>query len=121
MEFDRFFFRKSTNRIPGMHVFFHTIIILFLHIIEFKTLIYFQAIFNRQDVVKRKQEEEAAASATAIREVEEKVREANEALRKIQERAQTPQSSLTPLIPKSYLTPPSKPMGNEKPNYLKLF
>lgn len=63
-----------------------------------------QAIFDRQDVIKRKQDEETAATATALRDAEEKVREANEALRKVQER------TLTPLIPKSYLTP-SKPMG----------
>ncbi|XP_073814969.1 uncharacterized protein [Musca autumnalis] len=64
-----------------------------------------QAIFERQEATRRKQEEEAAAAAAALREAEEKVREANEALRKAQEK------SLTPLIPKSYLTPPTKPMA----------
>ncbi|TMW47644.1 hypothetical protein DOY81_007280 [Sarcophaga bullata] len=64
-----------------------------------------QAIFNRQESIKRKHEEEAAAAATALKNAEEKVREANEALRKVQER------TLTPLVPKSYLTPPIKPLG----------
>ncbi|XP_037808510.1 RNA exonuclease 1 homolog, partial [Lucilia sericata] len=64
-----------------------------------------QAIFDRQDAIKRKHEEEAAAAAAALREAEEKVREANEALRKVKEK------TLTPLVPKSYLTPPSKPIG----------
>ncbi|XP_005190423.2 RNA exonuclease 1 homolog [Musca domestica] len=61
-----------------------------------------QAIFNRQEETRRKQEEEAAAAAAALREAEQKVREANEALRKAQEK------TLTPLIPKSYFTPPTK-------------
>uniref|UniRef100_A0A1I8PY30 Exonuclease domain-containing protein n=1 Tax=Stomoxys calcitrans TaxID=35570 RepID=A0A1I8PY30_STOCA len=64
-----------------------------------------QAIFDRQEATRRKQEEEAAAAAAALREAEERVREANEALRRAQEK------SLTPLIPKSYLTPPTKPIG----------
>lgn len=57
-----------------------------------------KSVYNRQEEVRKLQEEKAAA----IKEAEEKVREANEALRKIQEK------ELTPVIPKSYLTP-SKP------------
>lgn len=53
----------------------------------------------------RKREEEATVVETAVREAEEKVREATEALRKAKEKSQ---SQLTPLIPKSYLTPPPR-------------
>lgn len=67
---------------------------------------HFQAIFDRQEITRRRQEEEAAAAAAALKEAEERVREANEALRKAQEK------TLTPLIPKSYLTPPTKTLGN---------
>ncbi|XP_055905651.1 RNA exonuclease 1 homolog isoform X2 [Eupeodes corollae] len=59
-----------------------------------------KSVYNRQEQVRKMQEEKAAA----IKEAEEKVREANEALRKIQEK------ELTPIIPKSYLQP-SKPTG----------
>ncbi|CAD6993917.1 unnamed protein product [Ceratitis capitata] len=67
-----------------------------------------QAIFNRQTAMHRKREEDASAEAAAVREAEEKVREANEALRKAKEknRSNNNNSQLTPLIPKSYLTPP---------------
>lgn len=51
----------------------------------------------------RKREEEATVVETAVREAEDKVREATEALRKAKEKSQ-----LTPLIPKSYLTPPAR-------------
>uniref|UniRef100_A0A0K8WCF2 RNA exonuclease 1 n=1 Tax=Bactrocera latifrons TaxID=174628 RepID=A0A0K8WCF2_BACLA len=64
-----------------------------------------QAIFNRQSAMHRKREEEATVVETAVREAEEKVREATEALRKAKEKSQ---SQLTPLIPKSYLTPPPR-------------
>ncbi|XP_017472534.1 PREDICTED: RNA exonuclease 1 homolog [Rhagoletis zephyria] len=60
-----------------------------------------QAIFNRQAAMHRKREEEASVVEAAVRDAEEKVREATEALRKAKEKSQ-----LTPLIPKSYLTPP---------------
>lgn len=62
-----------------------------------------QAIFNRQSAMHRKREEEATVVETAVREAEDKVREATEALRKAKEKSQ-----LTPLIPKSYLTPPAR-------------
>ncbi|XP_053946451.1 RNA exonuclease 1 homolog isoform X2 [Anastrepha ludens] len=62
-----------------------------------------QAIFNRQAAMHRKREEEASVVEAAVREAEEKVREATEALRKAKEKSQ-----LTPLIPKSYLTPPTR-------------
>uniref|UniRef100_A0A1A9WIF3 EloA-BP1 domain-containing protein n=1 Tax=Glossina brevipalpis TaxID=37001 RepID=A0A1A9WIF3_9MUSC len=61
------------------------------------------AIFNRQNAIRREQEEEAAATKIALREAEERVKEANEALRKAREK------TLTPLIPASYLTPVTKP------------
>ncbi|XP_037891689.1 RNA exonuclease 1 homolog [Glossina fuscipes] len=60
------------------------------------------SVFNRQNAVRREQEEEAIAQKIALREAEERVKEANEALRKAREK------TLTPLIPTSYLTPVTK-------------
>ncbi|XP_011181014.1 RNA exonuclease 1 homolog [Zeugodacus cucurbitae] len=61
------------------------------------------AIFNRQSTMVRKRVEDATVVHTSVREAEERVREATEALRKAKEKTQ-----LTPLIPKSYLTPPTR-------------
>ncbi|XP_067617441.1 RNA exonuclease 1 homolog [Eurosta solidaginis] len=63
-----------------------------------------QAIFERQSAMHRKREEQASVVEATVREAEEKVREATEALRKAKEKCQ-----LTPLVPKSYLMPPSRP------------
>lgn len=61
-----------------------------------------QAIFDRQASIRQHEEEEASKQQALLREAEEKVREANEALRKVKEQ------SLTPVIPKSFLTPPTR-------------
>lgn len=65
-----------------------------------------QAVFNRQEVFRKKLEKEQEEAAEKLRIAQDNLKKAAEEYKKSQEK-----HLLTPLIPKSYLTPPSRPAG----------
>lgn len=66
-----------------------------------------QAVYNRQEVFRKKLEKEQEDAAEKLRVAQDNLKKAAEEYKKSQEK----HLNLTPLIPKSYLTPPTRPPG----------
>lgn len=66
-----------------------------------------QAVYNRQEVLRKKLEKEQEAAAEKLRIAQDNLKKAAEEFKK----SQAKNMNLTPLIPKSYLTPPTRISG----------